>query len=136
MLRGALEGSVTVAEHGLQYAVDPLGGQKTGWFIDQRDHRLALRPWARDVRALDLCCYDGGFSLNALAGGARHVTAVDVSAGALERAVANAARNGLEGRLSTVEADVFDLVGGAPPASTGIPTPARPMGWWWWIHRT
>jgi len=115
VVRGALPGEVTLVEHGLRYAVDVLGGQKTGWFLDQRDHRLAIRPYATGGRVLDLCCYQGGFTCNALAAGALSVRAVDVSAPALERVAENAAANGLDGGLTVEQGDVMDLAGGGPP---------------------
>ncbi len=126
--RGALDGPVEITEHGLTFAVHPLSGQKTGWFIDQRDHREVVQRHARGAaRALDLCCYDGAFALNALSGGAGHVTAVDTSQSALDRAVENAARNDLHARLSPLRADLFDLVSGGPPQAPGDPDPGAPF---------
>lgn len=115
VVRGALPDQVTLVEHELRYTVDVLGGQKTGWFLDQRDHRQAIRPYAAGSRVLDLCCYQGGFTCNALAAGARSVRAVDVSASALERVAENVALNGLEGNLVTERGDVMDLAGGGSP---------------------
>lgn len=115
VVRGALPPQVSLVEHGLRYGVDVLGGQKTGWFLDQRDHRWAIRPYATRGRVLDLCCYHGGFTLNALAAGARSVRAVDVSDRALGRVTDNARANGLEDRLTTQQGDVMELAGGGPP---------------------
>jgi len=115
VVRGEVGPEVALVEHGIRYGVDVLEGQKTGWFLDQRDHRLAIRPYAAGARVLDLCCYQGGFSLNALAAGAESVRAVDVSARALERVVANAKANDLEARLTVQKGDVMALAGGGPP---------------------
>ncbi len=100
---------ILIEEHGLSYEVDVVEGQKTGFFLDQRDNRAAFVGYLpAGGRLLDLCCYTGGFSLNALRhGGVGEVLAVDVSASALARAEANAARNGLSGRIEFEKADVF-----------------------------
>ncbi len=115
VVRGALPSAVTLVEHGLTYGIDVLGGQKTGWFLDQRDHRWAIRPYAEGARVLDLCCYQGGFSLNALAAGARSVRAVDVSEEALARVTENATANGLADALTTQQGDVMALASGTVP---------------------
>ena len=62
----------------MRFLVSPSTGQKTGFYADQRDSRLAIRQLAQGKRVLDLCCYTGGFALNALAGGALHVTGAPV----------------------------------------------------------
>lgn len=85
---------VQVQENGVRFWVSASTGQKTGFYADQRDSRLALRHLAQGRAVLDLCCYTGGFALNALAGGATHVTGVDSSAPALELANSNAQLNG------------------------------------------
>jgi len=115
VVRGEVVSEVALVEHGLRYGVDVLEGQKTGWFLDQRDHRLAIRPYAEGSRVLDLCCYQGGFTCNALAAGARSVRAVDVSERGLARVVANAAANDLERGLTIQKDDVMALAGGGPP---------------------
>ncbi len=85
---------VVVEEHGLRYQVDVLGGQKTGFYLDQRDNRLAVSRYVRDRRVLDLFCYTGGFSLAAAKlGGAREVLGVDSSKKAIAAAQAHAALN-------------------------------------------
>jgi 23S rRNA (cytosine1962-C5)-methyltransferase len=61
-------------EAGLRYTVDVERGQKTGFYADQRDNRAVVRDLAAGKRVLDLCCYTGGFALNAAVGGAVHVT--------------------------------------------------------------
>ncbi|MSQ70884.1 MAG: class I SAM-dependent rRNA methyltransferase [Betaproteobacteria bacterium] len=101
-------GAVQIKEHGLRYSVDIAGGQKTGFYLDQRDNRQRVGSLARDRDVLNCFCYSGGFSLSALFSGARHVTSVDSSAPALQLAKANAALNDMAGRNAEwVEADVF-----------------------------
>jgi 23S rRNA (cytosine1962-C5)-methyltransferase len=82
-------GEVIVTENGFRIAVAPGRGQKTGYFLDQRANRRRAGRLARGARVLDACCYAGGFTLAALAGGAARVTAVDTSAPALEWARRN-----------------------------------------------
>jgi len=98
----------TINEHGLEYRVDVLHGQKTGFFLDQHANRLALRDYiAAGDRVLDAFCNDGGFALNAAAAGAASVLAVDSSAAALARAAGNAATNGLADRIDWQRADIM-----------------------------
>ena len=107
-LRGAPAGMVTIAEHGIRYRVDIAHGQKTGFYLDQRASRDRIRALAAGRDVLNAFCYTGGFSLNALAGGARSVLSVDTSAAALELARANLALNGFDAaRAEWWEADVF-----------------------------
>lgn len=100
----------TIKENGIEYLVDVENGQKTGFFLDQKYNRLAVRRIAKDRRVLDCFTHTGSFALNAAAGGAAHVTAVDISETAIEMARANAERNGLSERMEFVTADVFDLL--------------------------
>lgn len=81
--RGEKLGKATVREGELAFEVDLLEGHKTGWYLDQRDNRRIVRALAHGKTVLDVFCYHGGFALNALLGGATHVTAVDSSAHAL-----------------------------------------------------
>jgi 23S rRNA (cytosine1962-C5)-methyltransferase len=104
LVAGVVPDEIEVNEHGVTYLAAPWTGQKTGAFLDQRENRVMLRGYARG-RALDVFSYHGSFALH-LARGAESVTAVDASAQALERARANAARNGI-GTLACVEADAF-----------------------------
>ena len=94
----------------MRYRVDVENGQKTGFFLDQKYNRLAVARLARGKRVLDCFTHTGSFALNAALGGAEHVTAVDVSASAIEMAKDNAARNGLLDRMDFVVEDVFDLL--------------------------
>ena len=107
----APESAVTeICENGISYAVDVENGQKTGFFLDQKYNRRAVARLAQGRRVLDCFTHTGSFALNAALGGAEHVTAVDVSESAIAMAEANARRNGLEGRMDFVAADVFELL--------------------------
>ena len=99
-----------ICENGIVYSVDVENGQKTGFFLDQKYNRLAVARLARGRRVLDCFTHTGSFALNAAKGGAEHVTAVDVSASAIEMARANARRNGLEEKMDFITGDVFDLL--------------------------
>jgi 23S rRNA (cytosine1962-C5)-methyltransferase len=97
-----------ILEHGLHFRVDVEAGQKTGFFLDQRENRQRLRALARGREVLDAFCYTGGFSVAALAGGAARVTAVESSASALEVARENVNANAMDfSRISFEQADVF-----------------------------
>ncbi len=103
---GSLTGPVTIEESGITYRVDVLDGQKTGFFFDQRENRLALKDYARGKRTLDCFCYIGAWSLTAAKFGASEVIGLDSSAKAVSQATDNAALNGLSAQFKTV--DVFD----------------------------
>jgi len=113
MKSGVLHGKLPAAgvqmrEHGLVYGVDVAAGHKTGFYLDQRDNRRRIGELARGREVLNCFCYTGGFTLNALAGGAASVLSVDSSAGALALAQDNLERNGLDAaRAEWQEADVF-----------------------------
>ena len=100
----------TIIENGISYLVDVENGQKTGFFLDQRLNRRAVGALAKGKRVLDCFTHTGSFALNAAKGGALHVTAVDISHEAIEKAKENAERNGLSDKMDFVEADVFDLL--------------------------
>lgn len=108
-LRTDLSGHVTITENRIKYDVDYMEGQKTGFFLDQKYNRQAAAKLAHGRRVLDCFTHTGAFALNAAAAGAEHVTAVDVSAFALELAAENGKRNGLT-NLDYKCADVFDLL--------------------------
>ena len=103
---------LAIREHGWHFAVDIANGHKTGFYLDQRDNRRLFAELVRHFgveRVLNCYCYTGGFSVAALAGGARHVVAVDSSAPALARAEENIARNGFDAaRHEIVCGDVND----------------------------
>jgi 23S rRNA (cytosine1962-C5)-methyltransferase len=97
-----------ITEYGLHFRVDVEQGQKTGFFLDQRENRQRVRALAAGRDVLDGFCYTGGFAIAALAGGANHVLAIESSAPALEVARENLAANPLEAaRVEFVQADVF-----------------------------
>jgi len=107
LLRGtAATAPLTISEHGLKFLVGLETGHKTGFYLDQRDNRLRLRGLAAGRNVLDCFCYSGGFALNALAGGAKSVSAVDSSAEAIALGRRNAELNGLA-QPEWIEADVF-----------------------------
>jgi 23S rRNA (cytosine1962-C5)-methyltransferase len=108
LLDSAADGPVRIVEHGIKYEVEVAAGQKTGFYLDQRDNRRRAGSLAGGREVLDCFCYTGGFSLSALAGGARSVLAIDSSAPALASAKRNFALNGFEtDRAEWLEADVF-----------------------------
>jgi 23S rRNA (cytosine1962-C5)-methyltransferase len=97
-----------IVEYGLNFRVDVEQGQKTGFFLDQRENRQRVRELAAGREVLDGFCYTGGFSISALAGGATRVTAIESSASALEVARENLAANPLDAaKLQFVDGDVF-----------------------------
>ena len=101
---------VEIVENGVKYLVDVENGQKTGFFLDQKYNRRAVGRLAAGKTVLDCFTHTGSFALNAARGGAKHVTAVDVSDFAVACARENAARNGLESVVDCVSANVFDLL--------------------------
>jgi len=108
VLRGALPEHVEVIEHGLRFGVDVAAGQKTGFYLDQRDNRELTGKLAQGKDVLNCFCYTGGFSLYALRGGAKSVLSIDASGDALRFAEQNLASNGLDAsRAEWQEADVF-----------------------------
>jgi 23S rRNA (cytosine1962-C5)-methyltransferase len=97
-----------IVEYGLHFRVDVEAGQKTGFFLDQRENRQRVRALAAGREVLDAFCYTGGFSVAALAGGAARVTAVESSAAALEVARENVTANAVDtARVTFEQADVF-----------------------------
>src|SRR5512135_2053760 len=111
VLRGALPEQVEVNEHGLRFAVDVAGGQKTGFYLDQRDNRAFTGELARDKDVLNCFCYTGGFSLYALRGGAKSVLSIDASESALELARRNVELNGLDAAKTEWQcADAFEAL--------------------------
>lgn len=115
---GYLVGNATdeecwATENGLQFRIDWLKGQKTGFFVDQRENRALLEHYAAGRKVLNMFCYTGGFSVYAIRGGAQSVTSVDVSAKAVELVKANVARNFSDfAAHEAVAADAFDYLNG------------------------
>jgi 23S rRNA (cytosine1962-C5)-methyltransferase len=103
-----------VREHGMRIAVDLRAGQKTGYFLDQRENRFALRRFARGrARAANCFAYTGGFSVSAVLGGAREVISVDRDAGAMKLARRNFELNGIDpARHGFVTGDVLEFLRG------------------------
>ena len=106
VLFGTADPDLTIVENGLTLSIDLENGQKTGYFLDQKETRAAVSRYAKGRKMLDLFCNQGGFALNAAKGGAREITAVDVSETALAQVTKNAALNGI-GIIKTEKADVF-----------------------------
>ncbi|MCK6404415.1 MAG: class I SAM-dependent methyltransferase [Rhodocyclaceae bacterium] len=109
---GVDEPPLSIDENGVRLGVDVVGGHKTGFYLDQRDNRLLTRALAAGRSVLNCFCYTGGFSLQALAGGAAHVLSIDSSGPALAGARANLAQNPQldASRTEWLEADVFDAL--------------------------
>lgn len=99
-----------ITENGVRYLVDVENGQKTGFFLDQKENRLAAARIARGKTVLDCFTHTGSFALNAALAGAKHVTAVDVSEDAVAMARRNAALNGLSGQMDFLAENVFELL--------------------------
>ena len=108
VLHGQLPQETVINENGIKLSVDVQGGQKTGYFLDQKDNHLFVRQFCRDARVLDCFSYIGGFALNAAAAGAKEVTAVDISESAVELIKRNAEINGMQ--VNTVCANCFDFL--------------------------
>jgi 23S rRNA (cytosine1962-C5)-methyltransferase len=127
--KGTLAGPVLLHENGAVFGADLLGGQKTGWFFDQRDNRRFVAGLARDARVLDLYCFTGGFAVQAARAGAAAVLGIDSSEPALDIAADTATRNGIgeicafrrgeafaETARLAASGERFDIVIADPPA--------------------
>ncbi|XP_027355973.1 uncharacterized protein LOC113865540 isoform X2 [Abrus precatorius] len=102
-----------ILENGIVYAIS-LKGQKTGFYADQRENRQFISKISDGQKVLDLCCYSGGFSLNAVRGGALNVTGIDTSLPALELAKENVILNNIDpGRISFLREDATEFMKGA-----------------------
>lgn len=128
LLYGDVPDLITIKENGFKFLVNIKQGQKTGFYLDQRDKRYALLKYANDRSVLNCFCYTGGFSVYALTGGAKRVTSVDASAPALELARENVKLNNLDPEkcefisddvknyMKEVTGEAFDLIILDPPA--------------------
>lgn len=105
------DGPTRIVEHGITYEIDLNAGQKTGFYLDQRENRRAVAALARGRSMLDLFCYSGGFALNALKAGAADVLGIDSSSAAVALARRNAEANGLAGARFEV-GDVMEAIDG------------------------
>ena len=101
---------VSIVENGVKYMVDVKDGQKTGFFLDQKYNRAAIRPMCKDAKVLDCFTHTGSFALNAGMAGAKSVLGVDASELGAAQATENAALNGLSDRVSFICEDVFELL--------------------------
>ena len=102
--------NVEIVENGVKYYVDVKEGQKTGFFLDQKYNRLAIRKLCKDARVLDCFTHTGSFALNAGIAGAKEVTGVDASQLAVNQATENAKLNGLDDKVKFICEDVFELL--------------------------
>jgi len=114
LLHGS-DATAVVEEGGIRFAVDPLSGQKTGWYFDQRRNRDRVAALASGARVLDVFCHVGAFGLRCAAAGASAVTLVDSSAPALELGLAAAAANGLAA-VQARRGDAFEVMAEAARA--------------------
>lgn len=112
---GEMPNTVEITEGKLDFEVDLKRGQKTGFFLDQKENRKKLAPWVRGKRVLDLFCYTGAWGLAALHYGAAEAVGVDDSQPALDLARENSLLNRLETRIRFEKADIFDYLA-TPPA--------------------
>ena len=109
-LRGAAQTRVEIEEGTARFVVDVAGGQKTGWFCDQRENRLSCAPLARDADVLEVFSYTGAFGIHAALHGARSVLGMDVSETAIALARENARLNGVPDRCRYEVADAFEAL--------------------------
>jgi len=107
---GALPEQVVIEENGTRFIVDPLKGQKTGWFYDHRMNRQRMQAYVKDKRVLDVFSYIGAWGVQAAMAGAADVMCVDSSAPALDLAYANAELNGVQERVAMLEGDAFEAL--------------------------
>ncbi|MDZ4758670.1 MAG: class I SAM-dependent rRNA methyltransferase [Bacteroidota bacterium] len=106
---------INVKENGLNYQVDIENGQKTGFFLDQRDNRFLLRQYSKNKSVLNAFCYTGGFSVSALKGDAAQITSVDISKSAVDACNYNMRENfGSDAPHTSFAADCFDYLRGMP----------------------
>ena len=110
LLWGEVPDRVEMTENGIRFLVDVKEGQKTGFFLDQKENRAAIAPFVKDQRVLDCFTHTGSFALHAGHYGAAEVTGVDISDYACAFAAENAALNGLQDRVRFVAANAFDLL--------------------------
>lgn len=110
LLYGEVPDRVEMTENGVRFLVDVKEGQKTGFFLDQKENRAAIAPFVRGMNVLDCFTHTGSFALHAGHYGAAKVTGVDISEYACRFAAENARLNGLEDRVSFIAANAFDLL--------------------------
>lgn len=101
---------LTIRENGYEFVLDLAGGQKTGWYVDQRINRQRVAQYAKDAEVLGVFSYTGGFEVLAAGAGAQSITAVDSSAAALRGLHTNLTQNGLNTPVTAVEGDAFKIL--------------------------
>ncbi|PMQ01253.1 MAG: rRNA large subunit methyltransferase I [Dictyoglomus sp. NZ13-RE01] len=109
-LKGNFDTKILIMENDVNILVDVENGQKTGYFLDQRENRAMLKNIVNNAEVLDAFCYTGSFAIHACKYGAQKVTAVDISSDALEIAKENAKINSYEDKIEFIEKNVFDLL--------------------------
>ncbi|MBP1627313.1 MAG: rlmI [Holophagaceae bacterium] len=118
LLKGSLGGPIAIREGQALLSADLLKGQKTGFFLDQREHRLALGRVSKDCRVLNAFGYTGGFSIHAGLGGALEVATLDISGPALDQCERDWAANGLDpARHTRLQGDAFELMRNLEPGA-------------------
>jgi len=106
---GTLENEIVeFVEHGVNFSANVIKGHKTGYFLDHRANRKQVGTWSKNKTVLDVFSYAGGFSVHALANGAKEVTSLDISKQALEIAVENGKLNAYSGKHKTIAGDAFE----------------------------
>jgi 23S rRNA (cytosine1962-C5)-methyltransferase len=110
VVRGKAGGMIELLENGLAFFADPIEGQKTGWYFDQRENRAFAAGLANGERVLDLFSYGGGFGITALKAGAKEVLAIDRSEGALALAGESARKNGVSTQLTCQREEGFSAL--------------------------
>jgi 23S rRNA (cytosine1962-C5)-methyltransferase len=109
---GEMPERLSIVEHGSRFEAPLAGGQKTGWFYDQRDNRARILPWVRGARVLDVFSYVGAWAVQCARAGAAEVVAVDESGPAVARLRDNAARNGVAGGVRVLEGEALSALKG------------------------
>ena len=110
LLYGSVPDRVEMTENGIRFLVDVKEGQKTGFFLDQKENRAAIAPFVKDKKVLDCFTHTGSFALHAAHYGAADVTGVDISDYACEFATENARLNGFGDNVRFIAANAFDLL--------------------------
>lgn len=107
---GRLPDALVIEENGARFAIDPLGGQKTGWFFDHRMNRARMQQYVKGRRVLDVFSYIGGWGIEAAVAGASEVMCVDASQTAIDRIHHNAGLNDLGDALASLQGDAFEAL--------------------------
>jgi 23S rRNA (cytosine1962-C5)-methyltransferase len=117
-ISGSFDSGITIRENGILLKIDLAEGQKTGYFLDQKDNRRVVAALAKGRRVFDAFTHTGAFGLNAVKGGAKHVVAADISEAAVRMTNENIALNNAGGVMEALCADVFDLLRSYEAAGT------------------